>query len=356
MPRFQILKEIGSGSFSQVFRCQDSKGRHCAAKRIKIDKNGLPSLFEVSIMTTIRHPHLTFAYDVEVTPVYLYIIQDLADMDLFKRSRKSISPDELKKWLYSLLQAVNCLHQQGIVHGDIKASNAFLYPNGNVKLGDFTLSTRTFVNRRMYTFTHRPPENWSKEKYDLSSDIWALGCTFFELAFGKYIFPYVQKTNLDVWYQKAIEEWHQKDYRHSNWERVVHTDSLLDDLILSMLKVDSKKRPTASELLKHPYFYNIPPLRYYLINKVAEPLPEQETNKIMKELAKLTFHDRSLFILQVFKIYSHLQDLNLSKKKKFYGSLHIAEKVLYRKTLREYPSWINSVERTICKHLEFRLH
>lgn len=86
-----------------------------------------------------------------------------------------------------LCQAVYYLHTQNILHRDIKPSNIFIAVDGKIKLGDFGISTfkRELMTPQTCTKNYRAPELFfGLKEYNLSIDIWSLGCTLIELYTG----------------------------------------------------------------------------------------------------------------------------------------------------------------------------
>src|SRR5579871_5268082 len=185
--------KLGKGAYGSVHRCIDSSGNSLAAKCIKCDFYGIPNLFECSIMSTIYHPHLSYADIIDVKDENLYIIQSLAVSDLSKATRgKRYPTDQVRKWCFQIAQALYCLHHNKIIHGDVKAANVLLSANDDVKLIDFTLSSYKWdssrFSHRIGTNTHNSPEVISGQSWDFPTDIWSLGCTFFEIAYGQLLF------------------------------------------------------------------------------------------------------------------------------------------------------------------------
>lgn len=237
-------KTIGSGGFSKVYEIEiypvtpgldltalvalghiPSVGMRRGALKYVIPSpnSGLESLMELHIMRHIPHFTLNRALGVQIDRLgNISIIQNLAIGDaasLVRKSMHRLSPKDLKRWLWEIVCGVAQLHKHGILHGDIKAGNVLLYYDSDfsppippvtktpyceefsqvdVKLNDFSLSrlisnseagTRDMPRHITYTSTHRPIEVWKSSSYSFSADIWALGCTFYELGYGMLLFP-----------------------------------------------------------------------------------------------------------------------------------------------------------------------
>ncbi len=121
----------------------------------------------------------------------LCIVMDYAsDGDLYqkivkhKKERSYFPEDTVWRILISAVQALCILHNLNIYHRDIKSANIFLNKNGSAVLGDLNVS-KVAKNGMLYTQTGTPyyasPEVWKDLPYDSKSDVWSLGCVFYEV-------------------------------------------------------------------------------------------------------------------------------------------------------------------------------
>lgn len=240
-------KTIGSGGFSKVYEIEiypidqsrmsdllsstkseellaESEKKIGALKYVVPSPNsGLESLMEIYIMRHINHPTINRALGVQIDRLgNISIIQNLSLGDaaaLVRKSLHRLHPEDLRRWLWQIACGVAQLHKYGILHGDIKAGNVLLFYDSetsprvpavskakycdefkdvNCRLNDFSLTrlissdevgTRDMPRHITYTSTHRPMEVWKGLNYSFSADIWALGCTFYELAYHMLLFP-----------------------------------------------------------------------------------------------------------------------------------------------------------------------
>ena len=164
---------LGKGSYDQVHSCRDEHDNKFAVKTTPINRYGISSILEASMMAMIRHPNINPANKIYATTEKLYIFQDLAKADMARLTRRSyddsIKPsiDQLRDWCFQIAQGLACLHHQGIIHADIKASNVLFF-DGLLKLSDFTLSVKKWntldkFHQAACTYTHCPPECLKKE-------------------------------------------------------------------------------------------------------------------------------------------------------------------------------------------------
>lgn len=132
------------------------------------------------------------------------------------------------------------LHEQKIVHRDIKTRNIFLFKRFPIlKIGDFGISTslseRLMASTAIGTPYYLSPEICSGMKYDYKSDMWALGCVLYEMATGNHPFD---AGNLKVLMSKILKgEFKRKD--------IMHLSSNLQTMICKLLSYDPEARPTA---------------------------------------------------------------------------------------------------------------
>lgn len=225
-----------------------------------------PILTEVFINKAFKSPYLNVARFITIqnSTIIMFFDEAFGDFHKIKRANQKIT----KYWITSIIKGIVHLHLRRILHGDIKAANILIF-DGLAKLNDFGLSSLIIgkgaqrFKHKLYTPTHRPPEMWKQDQCDLSADIWALGCTIYEMVYGEPLFK-VMKTNDD--YQRQMKEWcdhfsmiksgtlsSQSSIKfHSEWNNTNNIE--LNKLIITMLNPDASKRPTIFDIVKDRYF------------------------------------------------------------------------------------------------------
>lgn len=390
---------LGKGGYGNVYLASDETGKNVAIKCCDVEDEGIPNILEANIMATIVHPNINPALRIHATDKKLYIIQDLAVSDLShytKRDKNNYKPsiEELRKWCYDIVQGVAVLHNENIIHGDIKASNVLLFSDGSVKLADFTLAVKKInvdskFKHTVCTCTHRPLECLMKKDWDESLDIWSLGCTFYEIAYGELLFPYqgsLEKNNKSKSARKRIRErsinaiidWSNRGPNSPTSYDVIgcnqyplkyipfvicedYNDPIMkqfNELFLKMVEVDPNKRPTIKEVLNDPFFTECSLLKPNTYSKIIRPvnkLPLDEQARVIRYIER--YSTNTTVQTLALSIYSKCNDLSEHKEQlKAGAATWIANKIIIG-TTEKIPiqmSVLLQIERDIAHNLVFR--
>ncbi|KAL6179753.1 hypothetical protein ACLB2K_046424 [Fragaria x ananassa] len=188
----------------------------------------------------------------------LYIFLELVTKGSLQKLYQTYHLNDSHVSVYSrqILQGLKYLHDRNVIHRDIKCANILVHANGSVKLADFGLAKTINMNDIKSckgTAYWMAPEvvNRKSRGYGLPADIWSLGCTVLEMLTG--LVPY---SNL---------EWMQALWKIGKGEPPLVPDSLskeAQDFIHLCLQVKPDNRPTAAQLLRHPF-----------VNKSLPPTP-----------------------------------------------------------------------------------
>lgn len=258
-------KSLGSGSYSSVVECKNKiTGKHYAAKvyakRLCYGyENMLQNEFTVLQQISMSHPNILTLIDYFETKDYIYYVTDLAKGgELFDRIVNSGNIEEsvAQKITSSILKVVSYLHDQSIVHRDLKAENILFQSKNPLKnlilLADFGLATILDNGPNLFevcgTLSYISPEIISDQPsgYGLPVDIWAIGVIVYFMLCG--YMPFDCETDEET--KTAILSC---DYLFEPSEYWNHITDNAKDFIKQCFTLDPSKRPTARELLHHPF-------------------------------------------------------------------------------------------------------
>jgi len=139
---------------------------------------------EITLHKTLNHPYVVKLQNFFEDSNFVYIILELCRrrslMELHKR-RKAITEPETRYFMHQILLGVSYLHDQKIIHRDLKLGNIFLNDDMEIKLGDFGLATKeSYDGERKRTLCGTPnyiaPEVLTKKGHSYEVDIWSIGC------------------------------------------------------------------------------------------------------------------------------------------------------------------------------------
>ena len=276
---FEFLKELGVGSFGQVYLVKHKKTKAIYAIK-SIDKSDDQNLEEkanfsreVEIMYKLNHPNIVKLYGHFEDNTYCYFIMQYIP----KRSVYELIPKPGKKpnfqliasVMKDLISAVYYLHNMKpiIIHRDIKPENILLDENSRAYLTDFGWSNyvQSFKRRTTVCGTplYLPPEMVNELGHDEKADIWCIGVLLFELCTGKVPFD---GRDLETVKANILR-------LNISWPRDI--DPEVKDLISQILRLKPSSRLSIEEILSHRFFTK------YFPNAVNELIkPEGQQNKI----------------------------------------------------------------------------
>ncbi|XP_069582934.1 serine/threonine-protein kinase SBK1-like [Ranitomeya imitator] len=219
---FDIIKELGQGSYGQVVLAQErSTGKAVAAKLVRKDRTLLKSfLTEFCFSITLsEHPHIITTYPVFIGTIDHFVLsQELATAGTLHdviRSEIGIPEAAVKRCARQISSALDFMHSRGLVHRDLKPDNVLLMDEdcNQIKLSDFGLTQPAgyYVSSMSHIVPYMSPElcDLKDGEYLLLSptiDTWAFGVLLFVALTG--YFPWLEATVYDSMYQVYVD-WRQ---------------------------------------------------------------------------------------------------------------------------------------------------
>ncbi|OBZ71172.1 Cytokinesis protein sepH [Grifola frondosa] len=252
---YQLGDSLGKGAFGQVYRALNwATGETVAIKEIQlsnIPKSEIGQIMsEIDLLKNLNHPNIVKYKGFEKTREYLYIILEFCENGSLHNICKKFGkfPETLVAvYISQVLEGLVYLHDQGVIHRDIKGANILTNKDGCVKLADFGVaSSATAGAVRDDAVVGSPywmaPEVIEQSGATTASDIWSVGCTVIELLEGKPPYHFLEP-------MPALF-------------RIVQDDCppipegaspIVKDFLYHCFQKDCNLRISAKKLLRHPW-------------------------------------------------------------------------------------------------------
>ncbi|CAN6287203.1 unnamed protein product [Urochloa humidicola] len=287
--RYTFEREIGRGDFCVVWlaiskkttatadggaaRAGEEAGRRMACKTIPLRILEPPQVVEslrreLSIMASLpRHPSVARLHEVYEEEEALHLVMDLCDggslLDRITNRQVRLAEDEAAKVARAVVEAVRVLHAAGVVHRDLRPGS-FMFSGcrgeqEQVKLTDFGCATcfnpgETFAADAVGSYQYMAPEVFAGS-YGPEADVWSAGVIIYQLLYGRHP-PFPPASDDDDTYEAqkqatlrgAADMWR----RRHPWPPLAVSGGA-KSLVLAMLEPDPTRRPTALQLLEHPW-------------------------------------------------------------------------------------------------------
>ena len=285
---------VGAGTYGKVFKAIHIYTKDkVALKKIRMEgeRDGFPitAVREIRLLQHLRHKHVVALQEVMVEKnecfmVFEYLSHDLTG--LINHPTFKLTPSHRKDLGRQMFEGLDYLHKRGVLHRDIKAANILISNTGQLKYADFglarfyTKSRQLDYTNRVITIWYRPPELLLGEtQYGPAVDVWSAACVFVEMFTKKAVFPGEggEVSQLEKVYNvmgtptraewpgivempwfELIQPTERKKRTFEILFRDVFTPAALD-MVKAMFRFDPAKRPTAEEVLDHPYFVSEEP-------------------------------------------------------------------------------------------------
>ncbi|KAL6043927.1 Serine/threonine-protein kinase stk11 [Balamuthia mandrillaris] len=263
-----ILGEVlGKGSYGKVREALDTTTLHIVAIKIlkkqllrKLPGGGGEASVkqEIAIMKTLKHPNVvafieSFSNE-EKGKLYIVLehvgggtLQDL----LNRVSPSRLSLKQARSFFLDLINGLEYIHGQGVVHRDIKPGNLMITEEGKLKISDFGVAEQlsayddpSYSSKTQGSPAFQPPEvaSGAERITGVKGDVWAAGVSLYYIITGKY--PFEGSTVYTLFENIA-----KADYNIPAW-----VDRPLADLLHGMLEPDKEKRFSIAKIKSHRWF------------------------------------------------------------------------------------------------------
>ncbi|XP_040022734.2 serine/threonine-protein kinase MAK isoform X9 [Gasterosteus aculeatus] len=285
MNRYTTLKQLGDGTYGSVLMGRSNEsGELVAIKRMKrkfYSWEECMNLREVKSLKKLNHANVVKLKEVIRENDHLYFVFEYMKENLYQlmkdRENKKLSENEIRNIMFQVVSGLAFVHKHGFFHRDMKPENLLCMGPELVKIADFGLAREIrskppytdYVSTRWY----RAPEVLLRSStYSSPIDLWAVGCIMAELYTLRPLFPgnsevdeifkicqvlgTVKKTDWSEGHQLASA----MNFRFPQCVPT-HLKTLIPNasneaiaLMRDLLQWDPKKRPTAVQTLRYPYF------------------------------------------------------------------------------------------------------
>ncbi|XP_069575206.1 STE20-like serine/threonine-protein kinase [Brachyistius frenatus] len=291
---WDIIGELGDGAFGKVFKAQNKHTGILAAAKVidtKTEEELEDYMVEIDILASCDHQNIVKLLDAFYFESKLWILIEFCaggavDAVMLELERPLTEP-QIRVVCRQTLQALVYLHENKIIHRDLKAGNILLTLDGDVKLADFGVSAKnTKTLQRRDSFIGTPywmaPEvvmcETSKDRpYDYRADIWSLGVTLIELA---QVEPPNHEMNPMRVLLKIAKAEPPTLMQPSRWSPD------FSDFLKRCLDKNVDNRWSATQLLQHSFVSSVTesrPLRELIAEAKAEVTEEIEEHKEEEE-------------------------------------------------------------------------
>ncbi|XP_064819375.1 STE20-like kinase b [Oncorhynchus masou masou] len=291
---WEIIGELGDGAFGKVYKAQNKlTGILAAAKVIdtKTEEELEDYMVEIDILASCDHHNIVklldaFYYDSKLWILIEFCAGGAVDAVMLELERPLTEP-QIRVVCKQTLQALLYLHDNKVIHRDLKAGNILLSLNGDVKLADFGVSAKnTKTLQRRDSFIGTPYwmapevvmcETFKDRPYDYKADIWSLGVTLIEMA-------QIEPPNHEMNPMRVLLKIAKADpptlMQPSRWSPE------FSDFLRKCLDKNVDNRWNVAQLLQHPFLSTVTdsrPLRELIAEAKAEVYEEIEEHKEEEE-------------------------------------------------------------------------
>lgn len=256
---YDFKEVLGTGAFSEVILAEDrtDRGKFVAVKCI--NKKGIRGKEEsleneIDVLRRLKHPNIVQLLDVYEDKAFKYLVMELVTGgELFDRivEKGSYTEQDASHLIRQVLEAVDFMHDKGVVHRDLKPENLLYYSpadDSKIMISDFGLS-KTAESGAMATACGTPgyvaPEVLAQQPYDKEVDVWSIGVIAYILLCGYP--PFYDENDSELFRQILKAEY---EFDSPYWDDISESAK---DFIRHLMCKDVKARYTCKQALEHKW-------------------------------------------------------------------------------------------------------
>ncbi|KAG6581545.1 MAP3K epsilon protein kinase 1-like [Cucurbita moschata] len=258
--KYMLGDEIGKGAYGRVYKGLDlENGDFVAIKQVSLENIAQEDLNiimqEIDLLKNLNHKNIVKYLGSLKTKTHLHIILEYVEngslANIIKPNKFGPFPESLVAvYISQVLEGLVYLHEQGVIHRDIKGANILTTKEGLVKLADFGVATKlTEADVNTHSVVGTPywmaPEVIEMSGVCAASDIWSVGCTVIELL--TCVPPYYDLQPMPALF-RIVQD------KHPPIPDSLSPD--ITDFLRQCFKKDARQRPDAKTLLSHPWIQN----------------------------------------------------------------------------------------------------
>ena len=262
LPTYRLKERIYENSDKSIVIYRTRKKQTIKYIAVKIYSKSRQPFYdhEYSFLKNINHPSIINVTGAAEDKNYFYMEMEYCpsgDLShcLWPNKGANYFEKIIKTVSVQLLLGLKTLHQNGIIHCNLKPSNIIIDEFGNVKICDFkkALNTNTMTmqeikkNKTAMTPCYTAPELFNENGiYTFKTDLWALGCIMYEMAIGQVPFFEERVNKLIMKILKEEINFNKKQFNQYSMEFM--------DVLRKLLEKDPDKRPCWGEIENYPFW------------------------------------------------------------------------------------------------------
>ena len=340
--KYKPTKMLGSGSFGSVYEAKNTIFQNIVAMKVikkdpnnELDEQEIRN--EIDILKKLSHPNIVKIYEFYISNSHYYIVTEFCkEGELFSYIKNKYSERQLAVLFYQVFSGLWYLHDNKILHRDIKLENIMISQKekdnetgeelfwakiidfGTAKIFEKNKKEKDVVGSSYYI----APEVL-KQNYNEKCDTWSVGVILYMMLVGRA--PFDGKDDEEI-----ICKINSADY-NSNEPRLMKHSPEVRDLVSKLLQKDTDKRYSAKEAIAHPWFQKYGGRSLYSNFKREEIEPyinnlfNYSFNSKIQQLViaflvhNLPSNESSTIVLKLFRYFNKSGSCKLTKEELMNG-------------------------------------